>query len=704
MSKMKRHHLTNSILPGIILVLISLTYSCEKKTAAKEVPIDGYNNTNCFGIMPLPAKIEWGKGICRIDHSFDISMDVPEGSRSEKAVQRFIIRLDERTMLFLSHEPATQKGSLHIICNRTGKLSPGEDESYQLHISPDAIELSAETDLGVLYGLETLLQLVRSDEKGFYFPGLVIDDQPRFTWRGLMIDVSRHFITLEKIKQNIDAMAAVKMNVLHLHLSDDQGFRIETSSCPKLYQMGSDGLYFTKVQMKDLIAYADERGIRIVPEFDMPGHTTSWFPGYPELAVFPGDYEIERGFGIFDCVIDPTKEGTYKLLDRFITEMCELFPDEYFHIGGDENNGIQWDSSATITAFKKEHGIADNHELQAYFNERINKILLRNGKKMVGWEEIANEKLKGDIIVHSWRSEKSLSNAIRGGYKAILSRGYYIDLIYPASDHYLVDPIPNDSLLTPEEKARVLGGEATMWSEYVTMENIDSRIWPRTAAIAERFWSPEDIRDVDDMYRRLDKISIELEWLGITHISNQEMMMRRLMRSKDISSLRPIVNLVEPMHGYTRKGDFLEHNGFKMNQFSPYTRLMDVAGPDARSARIFRQTVARYLESRDAKDRDYLNNQLLFWLANDEKLQLAIENLPNLKDVSAHSSNLVTISEIAIDAISFIDSGKKPSEGWLEKSREKIELATVPQGQTKLMITDVVGQLVTAAENKPGNE
>lgn len=690
-----KNYLPKSILPGTILVLLILTSSCEKKTVSENVVINPYEGTNSFGIMPLPANIEWGEGICRIDNSFDISMNVPEGSRSEKAVQRFITRLDQVTTLFFSHELASQKGNLHIICNREGELSIGEDESYRIQISPDAIELSAETDLGILHGLETLLQLIQSDSKGFYFPSMVIEDQPRFTWRGLMIDVSRHFISVETIKRNIDAMVAVKMNVLHLHLSDDQGFRIETSTCPNLYKMGSDGLYFTKDQMKDLIAYTNERGVRIVPEFDMPGHTTSWFPAYPELAVVPGDYEIEREFGIFDPAMDPTKEETYRVLDRFISEMCELFPDEYFHIGGDENNGKQWDSSESITAFKKAHDISDNHELQAYFNARINKILLKNGKKMIGWEEIANERLKGNIIIQSWRGSKSLINAIGEGYKAILSKGYYIDLMFPASNHYLVDPVPNDSSLTMEEKERVLGGEATMWSEYVTMENIDSRIWPRTAAIAERFWSPADVRDVEDMYRRLDKISIELEWLGLTHISNQEMMMRRMVGGKDISSIRTLVNVVEPLNNYKRHVNFKEENGFKMNHFSPYTRLMDVAGADARSARIFRQKLGLYLESGLTEDRDFLNKQLNQWVANDEKLQKEIEELPNLKDVSLHSTNLLIISEIALEAIGYIDSGKKPSAKWTENSREQIKLASVPQGQTTLMITDAIDQLVS---------
>ena len=181
-------------------------------------------------------------------------------------------------------------------------------------------------------------------------PAISIDDSPRFPWRGLMIDVSRHFIPLDVLKRNLDGMAAVKLNVFHWHLSDNQGFRVESKKFPKLHELGSDGLYYTQDEVRDLIAYARERGIRVVPEFDMPGHSTAWFVGYPELASGPGPYEIERKWGVFDPAMDPTREETYKFLDEFIGEMARLFPDQFFHIGGDEVNGKQWDANPKIQA------------------------------------------------------------------------------------------------------------------------------------------------------------------------------------------------------------------------------------------------------------------------------------------------------------------------------------------------------------------
>ncbi len=682
----------------ILLLLTGLLFSCNNNSKIKK---DNRCRDNNFGytLMPMPDSITEGEGVCRIDHSFRVSINAPENSRVEEALQRFITRLDKRTALFLSHSISQERGELHILFNRKGDLIAGEDESYHLRISPDNIEMSAITDLGILHGLETLLQLISSDDDGFYIPCMVIDDEPRFTWRGLMLDVSRHFIPEEVIKRNIDAMAAVKMNVLHLHLSDDQGFRIETQSCPNLYKSGSDGLYFTKDQMRGIIKYADSRGVRIVPEFDMPGHTTSWFPGYPDLAVFPGKYNIEREYGIFDCVMDPTKESTYIFLDKFISEMCDLFPDKCFHIGGDENNGVQWDSSQVVMEFKQAHGIKSNHDLQAYFNKRINNILLKNNKKMMGWEEIANKTLDGDIVVQSWKGDESLVEAVKAGNDVVLSKGYYIDLLFPASDHYLVDPMPSDSTLTEKEKSHILGGEATMWSEYVTIENIDSRIWPRTAAIAERLWSSADLRDVSDMYRRLKVVSLQLENLGLTHISNQKMMMRRLMNSDDINALQVLVNTLEPLHEYQRWGNFKSEHGYTLNQFSPFTRIMDVAGPDAPDALFFNQNVTRFLSEEDHIALELIKPQLEIWINNKDRLASAIEKSPVLNEIAPLSENLAIVAGIAEKALKYIEKGKNPDSNWLDQSKEQIKKASQPHGQTTLMITNAVGKLIAAAED-----
>ena len=265
-----------------------------------------------------------------------------------------------------------------------------------------------------------------------------------------MIDASRHFMPVDMVKRNLDGMAAVKMNVLHWHLSDDQGFRVECRTWPRLHKLGSDGLYYTQDQIRDVIAYAADRGIRVMPEFDIPGHSTSWLAAYPEYAGSAGPFAIERRFGIFDPTFNPALEKTYAFLDAFIKEMAALFPDPYFHIGGDEVSGVEWNNSPAIAAFKKKHGFADNAALHAYFNTRILRSVTRYGKKMVGWDEIFQPGLPKDIVIHSWRGREAMIESAKKGYRSLLSNGYYIDLCQPAFEHYLNDPIAEDAPLTED--------------------------------------------------------------------------------------------------------------------------------------------------------------------------------------------------------------------------------------------------------------
>src|SRR3954469_7399113 len=232
-----------------------------------------------------------------------------------------------------------------------------------------------------------------------------------------------------------------------------------------------------------------------------------------------------------------------------------------------------------------EKGMKDAHGLQTYFNQRLLKILQKHGKHMMGWDEIFQPDLPKDVVIHSWRGQQALAEAARKGYEGILSNGYYIDLIFPASDHYLNDPVPEGSTLTPAEAARVLGGEATMWGEWVTPDTIDSRIWPRTAAIAERLWSPREVRDVEDMYRRLAVVSVQLEELGLTHEKNQAMMLRRLTGGRDTGPLQTLVSVVEPVKEYRR------YQQRPQTMLSPLTGLVDAARPDSRASRDFARMV-----------------------------------------------------------------------------------------------------------------
>ncbi len=523
---------------------------------------------------------------------------------SAAGVQRMLRRLSDRSALFFDNSTFLQlegrsMTSMVVTAARPGGLVLGEDESYRLTITSDGIALQAATDIGALRGLETFLQLLTLDEHGVTVPEITIYDEPRFPWRGLMIDSSRHFMPVEMVKRNLDGMAAVKLNVLHWHLVDDQGFRVETLAWPKLHELASDGDYYTRAQIRDVINYAAERGIRVVPEFDLPGHGSAWLTAYPELASAPGPYEIERSWGIFDPTVNPTIEKTYAFLDAFLAEMAELFDDEFIHIGGDENNGKHWLANPEIVAFMEERGYEGPLTLQRYFNERVLAILTKYGKRMVGWDEIFEDGLPKNVVIQSWRGRESLFESARLGYSGILSNGYYIDLIHPTDDHYLNDPLPADSPLTAEEAARILGGEATMWAEFVSPETVDSRIWPRTAAIAERFWSPGRVRDLEDMYRRMDRISLMLEELGLQHERNRPMMLRRLCQCRDVAALEVLLGAIEPVKVYNR-GRLRKHT-----QFSPLTRMVDAAWPDAGPAREFRWAVERLIES-DFMDEDDL--------------------------------------------------------------------------------------------------
>jgi len=644
-------------------------------------------------VMPMPENISLSADKYRLTPQFDISVFGIEDKDLYAYASSFLRRLSGRTGLFFPQDYISamhrqDSSDLQIYTEQKGKLQIREDESYFLRISSSTITLKAATTFGSMRGLETLLQLLRADENGYYFQGALITDKPRFTWRGLMIDVSRHWMPMDMVLRNIDAMAAVKLNVLHMHLCDDQGFRVESKKYPKLHELGSDGFYFTQEEIKAIIKYAGARGIRVYPEFDVPGHASSWFPAFPELASGPGPYKIERNWGIFDPTINPTIERTYEVLDTLFSEMAALFPDEYFHIGGDENNGKQWDANPDIQKFMKEKGIKDNHELQAHFNKRILGILTRNNKKMIGWDEIFQPGLPNDIVIHSWRGVKYLSESAQKGYMGILSNGYYIDLNSHAEFHYLNDPIPENTSLSAEEQKQILGGEATMWAEMVTNENVDSRIWPRTIAIAERFWSPQNVRDVESMYIRMNAISPQLEELGVNHLKNYEMMLRRLTGYRPYDDLKVLTNVVEPVKQYTR-----HRQGVKYTSYSPYTRVVDAARPESMTGRRIRILLAQALNG-DKSGFAELKALLRTLEQNHKKLLPLMELSPVLREIEPISANLSSLSTLALQCLEYVEKKKKPVLKWHRESEKILNEAAKPYGQTEIPFTQAVSDLV----------
>ena len=645
-----------------------------------------------LNVMPLPAHVQVTGGVLKIDEGFTLSFSGYREARLDRAAQRFETQMARQTGIPFRAVVAKDPSKVTLLITTDHESKPvqelGEDESYSLEVTPAGAKLHAANPLGTLRGLQTFLQLVSVTANGFAAPAVSIQDQPRFPWRGLMIDSSRHFIALEVIKRNIDGLEAVKMNVFHWHLSDNQGFRVESHKLPKLQENGSDGLYYTQEEIRDVIAYARDRGVRVMPEFDMPGHSTAWFVGYPELASGKGPYQITRKWGVFDPAMDPTNEKTYKFLNELIGEMAKLFPDQFFHIGGDEVNGKEWDANPNIQAFMQAHGIKNNEGLQAYFSQHVQDLVVKHGKTPVGWDEILVPGVAKTIVIQSWRGADSLAAAARMGYRGILSNGYYIDLGWSAARHYAVDPMGGAAAsLTAEEKERILGGESTMWSEYVGPENIDSRIWPRNAAIAERFWSPQGTVDVASMYQRMEAESKRLEWLGLTHRSHQRKMIQRMAGTaapSELASLGTLTEALEPVKDYTRE----ENAATEPTSQTPLNRVVDAVQPESEVSRRFSVGVDQFVASscKDALKAAELRAQLTLWAGNDARLQSLAERSFLVQEARPASSALSQAAELALNALDRLTQGLPLTEDLKKQQIEALRALELQAHKSQLTL------------------
>jgi hexosaminidase len=647
-------------------------------------------------IMPLPSSSTPGQGEFLIDGQFAVSFEGFTEPRLFRARDRFLDILTGETGIPFSRDAIAAPAHFQIHTGGPSKVIQelGEDESYQLTISTDGVRLTAANPLGAMHGLQTFLQLVRITPRGFTVSAVTIDDKPRFPWRGLMIDSGRHFIPLPVIERNIDAMEAVKLNVFHWHLSDDQGFRVESKVFPLLQQKGSDGLYYTQDQIRHTIEYARDRGIRVVPEFDMPAHATAWFVGYPKLASGKGPYQIAREWGVLDPAMDPTRESTYQFLNLFISEMTGLFPDLYFHVGGDECDGKEWDANPSIQEFKQKHNLKDNAALQAWFSTRVQKIVASRHKIMEGWDEVLQPDTPKDVVIQSWRGRDSLLDAAKRGYRGLLSNGYYIDLNKPASEHYLVDPLEGIAdKLTPEQQASILGGEATIWSEFVNGEIIDSRVWPRTAAIAERYWSPRQVRDVPSMYSRMEVIAQKLQYYGVEPLATSERMMERMTGDPDPEALRVLASVVEPPKGYAR-GDMRQYTSL-----TPLNHLVDAVPPESPTARAFKE-ICQHITAGSATPEEWRQARewLALWSDNDAKLELMLSKSDLTTELIPVSQSLHQVAAIGLQALDVLQKGESISADTQKQSLAAVTDAEKPQGVLLLMVAPSIEMLVKAAK------
>ena len=641
-------------------------------------------------LMPWPAKVERKPGALRIDGSFRAGFTGRSSPLLERAALRMVAQLSRETGVPMTRKLAAS-ATLTIQCadpaDKPDKV--GDNESYTLDVSASGAKIEAPTAKGVLRGLQTFLQLVSAGDQWFHAPAVHIEDAPRYAWRGLLMDVTSHFQPVSVIERNLDAMEAVKLNVFHWHFTDDQGFRVESKVFPKLHQLGSDGDYYSQADIRHLVAYAHDRGIRIVPEFDMPGHCATWLIGYPELGSAPGPYSIIHTFGIYDPTLDPSNEKVYAFIDKLLGEMATLFPDEYLHIGGDEVTGRHWKQNASIQAFMKSKGFKTQGDLHTYFNQRVEKIVRAHGKVMMGWDEILHPELPKDIVVQAWRDHESMATAAKRGYPTLLSFGYYLDHLKTAASYYSVDPLggPGQSLSAAESKG-ILGGEACMWTEFVNPETIDSRIWPKTAAIAERFWSPREVADVASMHVRMDEISRRLDWRGTLHNRNYREMLERLAGPVAAEDLRVLADALQPLGIEDRE------KTQRYSQSTQLNRLVDAARGENVAARRLETRIAGWQRGQDSQP---IRSVLNAWRHQQVQLLEVLNANFLLRENLPVSAGLARAAAIGLEALDLMERGATPSPDWSQRMLAELDQLAKPKVETSLAAVGPVRMLVQRA-------
>ncbi|KAA6458647.1 hypothetical protein DYQ86_19010 [Acidobacteria bacterium AB60] len=655
-----------------------------------------------FHVMPLPRSLTVQSGQLTLDAHFHAGFDGPHDARLDAALSRFLERLDRACGGIRRAQAEVAPSTSNTLTLKVA--GPGaaiqnldEDESYTLAITPQAATLSAATDVGAMHGMETFLQLVTMASDACQPPAVTVDDAPRFRWRGFMLDVSRHFEPIDVIKRMIDGMVIAKLNVFHWHLSDDQGFRAESKKFPRFTEAASNGQFYTQDEMRDIVAYARARGIRVVPEFDIPGHTSSWLLAYPEIGAGEDIKALPTVFGIPQAELDPSNEKTYKFLDTFIGEMAQIFPDDYFHIGGDETAGKGWLENPRIAEFMKKQDLKTPADLQAYFNRRLLPILQKHGKKMMGWDEILNPALPKDIMVQSWRGEASLSQGAGQGYAGILSAPYYLNIQKTAAEMFLADPLPASTTLNAEQQKLILGGEACQWGEHIHAETVDSHVWPRLMAVAERLWSPQSDRDIDDMYRRMRVASLELEDVGLTHITGPEKLRRNLWGAAHPEALDILAAVTEPvMFGDRYKGQHTD-------ALTSLDRFIDAIVADPPARQEFAREVDAVLSGDGHGDsqaaRMALRHRFEQWQAAAPQIAARAQVSPRLSDLGPRAAQFSALGAAGLEALSYLNDHACPASGWHDAQVAAIDEAAKPSGLIRFVFLPDMRRLIDAASS-----
>jgi hexosaminidase len=692
------------ILIAVAVCLISFTSRSLSQTSA-DLPL-----------MPQPWHATPGRGALPVDSSFKIVLEAPAGdevaSSAAVRLQHSLEHVSGRSIPIATGSKA-RSGKLIVVVNKAATARIGADESYSLKITSKGAQLEAPTSIGAVRGMATLRQLTAGQGPQTILRAVRIEDAPLYPWRGLMIDTARHFIPMDALERTLDAMELVKLNVLHLHLSDNEGFRVESKVFPKLQEEGSNGEFYTQAELKKFINDAFLRGIVVVPEFDMPSHAQSWLAAYPDLSSSPGPFKAgkinygdipknptpDQVLNWMDTTkfpaVDPSRESTYNFIDRLIGEMTELFPAPYFHIGADENNGAVWMANPSIVAFMNEHHIADGDTpaLQAYFVARVSALVKKHDRTMVAWEEAYAPGSKIGGIYQVWKPRDQvwkpratidlMKTQLPSNDRLLLSRGFYLNDFLPAYVHYLnkelPDSVPADSPL--------LGGEAAIWTELADRTNLEARVWPRAGAIAERLWTPPGTSaDPESFYQRLFQLSALLDRAGVHNLVDYREGVARIAGSDPVQPVENLLDVLTPLKGYKRFIAEVLLAGSSDTGLGPLDQVADVVLVDSEAKYRFRAAVAAFLAQPDKASALIVRTWLKLWSANDELLKPTIARSAKLAAVAGHSQRLAALAVFTLGVMDRLQHSLPLTAKEMAHADELLTASQAAEGQAELCV------------------
>jgi hexosaminidase len=487
-------------------------------------------------IIPKPVSLQ----LPAKSGSFILSSKTPiilEGSGLENSVSFLNDYLQQvyGFTLQVSRQKASA-GAIHLNFERLDQKIPG---AYRMQVDSKGVSIGGDNETGVFYGIQSLIQLLPVEKSSsLSIPYVTINDYPRFQYRGLMLDVCRHFFPVDYVKKYIDFIALHKMNYFHWHLTDDQGWRVEIKKHPLLTQVGGyrngtiighhpgtgndsirHGGFYTQDDIREVVAYAAKRYITVIPEIEMPGHASAALAAYPNLGCTGGPYQVQQTFGVFDDVFCAGNDSVFTLLQDVLTEVMPLFPAKYVHIGGDESPKTRWKTCPKCQKRIRDNHLKDEHELQSYFIQRMEKFVNSKGKTIIGWDEILEGGLAPNAVVMSWRGEKGGIEAAKQNHDVIMTPGSHVYLDHAQKKNedsltigglltiqkvYSYDPVPKE--LSPVEAKHILGAQANLWTEYIAnTRKVEYMLFPRVSALSEVLWSPPQNREWTEFEKRLEQ-------------------------------------------------------------------------------------------------------------------------------------------------------------------------------------------------------